>query len=70
MRDDDIDRMLSSEQDLIPSSGFVHSVMDAVQREATAPPILFRWKRALPGLAAAGLALAWVLVVLKAIFPK
>lgn len=62
MRDDDIDRILSKEQEIIPSSGFVGSVMDAMQREATAPPIMFPWKRALPGLTAAGLALVWVLV--------
>ena len=62
MRDDDIDRILSKEQEIIPSSGFVGSVMDAIQREATAPPIPFPWKRALPGLTAAGLALVWVLV--------
>lgn len=62
MKDDDIDRILSKEQEIIPSSGFLGSVMDAMQREATAPPIPFPWKRALPGLTAAGLALVWVLV--------
>jgi hypothetical protein len=34
---------------LIPSSGFAHSVMDAVHQQATAPPpIPFPWKRLLP----------------------
>ena len=37
--------------EIVPSSGFTASVMDAVMREATAPPpIPFPWKRALPGL--------------------
>jgi len=59
MRDDDLDRILSKEQEIIPSSGFVSSVMDAIQREEGAPPVIpFPWKRALPGLAAAGLAMA------------
>jgi len=63
MKREDFDRILSKEQEIAPSSGFVVSVMDAVQREAEAPPpIPFPWKRALPGLTAAGLALVWVFV--------
>lgn len=61
MRDDDINRILSKEQEIIPSSGFVGSVMDAIRREAAPPPIPFPWKRAMPGLSAAGFALVWVL---------
>jgi hypothetical protein len=39
----------SSIDHLIPSSGFAHSVMDAVHQQATAPPpIPFPWKRLLP----------------------
>ncbi len=68
MRDDDIDRILPKEQEILPSSGFVSSVMDAVQREAEAPPIPFPWKRALPGLTAAGLALVWVFVAVISLF--
>lgn len=68
MKDDDIDRILSKEQEIIPSSGFLGSVMDALQREATAPPIPFPWKRALPGLTAAGLALVSVLVATISLF--
>lgn len=68
MKDDDIDRILSKEQEIIPSSGFLGSVMDAMQREATAPPIPFPWKRALPGLIAAGLALVSVLVASISLF--
>jgi hypothetical protein len=63
MRPDDLDRILSEEQEFVPSSGFVASVMDAVRREAaTPPPIPFPWKRALPGLAVGVLALLAVLV--------
>jgi len=63
MRHDDLDRILSAEEEIIPSSGFVASVMEAVRYDAGAPPsIPFPWKRALPGLCAAGLALVWVCV--------
>jgi hypothetical protein len=48
---DDLDRMLSSDGDIVPSSGFANSVMDAVRREAAAPPAIpFPWKRVLPGV--------------------
>jgi len=64
MRQDDLDRILSTEQALLPSSGFLASVMDAVGTEAAAPPpIPFPWKRALPGLAVAALALLAALAV-------
>ncbi len=61
--DVEIDRVLSREDDILPSSGFAASVMDAVQREAaTPPPIPFPWKRAMPGLVVAVLTLILVLV--------
>ena len=54
MRDDDLDRILSKEETIAPSAGFVTSVMVAVRREnATPAPLSFPWKRALPGIAAA-----------------
>jgi hypothetical protein len=66
MNNDELDRILSqslAEEELVPSSGFVASVMDAVRREATEPPpIPFPWKRALAGMVAAGLTLVWLLV--------
>ena len=63
MNQDGFDRILS-EEEILPSSGFVASVMDAVRREATVPPpIPFPWKRALPGLAVAGLTLGLVLIL-------
>jgi hypothetical protein len=69
MRHDDLDRILSTEQEIIPSSGFVRSVMDAVRHDAAAPPpIPFPWRRALPGLCAAGLALVSAFIVGSALF--
>ncbi len=63
MRDADLDRILSKEEEILPSSGFAASVMEAVGREAAAPPpIPFPWKRALPGFCAAGLVLAFVIL--------
>ena len=62
--DDDLDRILSSEADIVPSSGFASSVMDAVRREASAPPAIpFPWARALAGLIAAGLTLLVAIVL-------
>lgn len=59
----EIDRILSREDEILPSSGFTVSVMDAVRREAVVPsPIAFPWKRALPGLIIGSVALAVVLV--------
>lgn len=63
----ELDRMLSRDDEILPSSGFALSVMDAVRREAAAPPpIPFPWKRALPGLVAAGVVLSLVLVAVVA----
>jgi hypothetical protein len=60
--EDEMNRILSREDEILPSSGFTVSVMDAVRREAAAPPpIPFPWKRALPGLAVGGLMLVLVL---------
>jgi hypothetical protein len=47
----DLDRILSQEDAILPSSGFTARVMDAVTEEASATvPIPFPWKRAVPGL--------------------
>jgi hypothetical protein len=57
-----LDRILSSEDQIVPSSGFAASVMDAVRQEAaTPPPIPFPWKRALPGLVLGVVALGGLL---------
>jgi hypothetical protein len=59
----EINSILSREDEILPSSGFTVSVMDAVRREAAAPPpIPFPWKRALPGLVVGAFAIALVLV--------
>lgn len=53
MNQEDLDRVLSSQGNIVPSSGFAVSVMKAVERAAaTPPPIPFPWKYALPGLTA------------------
>lgn len=63
MKPEEVDLFLSQKDEIIPSSGFVASVMDAVHREAvTPPPIPFPWRRALPGAVALVAALI-VLVV-------
>ena len=50
---DDLDRILSRQETIVPSSGFAARVMEAVEQEAVAPPpIPFPWRRALPGLVA------------------
>jgi hypothetical protein len=55
MTPDDLDRILSSEDFLEPSSGFGSNVMDAVRRQAAEPPPLrFPWGRFATGLAACG----------------
>lgn len=64
MRPEELDRLLSEEPDIVPSSGFVASVMEAVTAEATASPLRFPWKRAWP-LAAGFAALALWLAILQ-----
>jgi hypothetical protein len=61
--EDEMNRILSRDDEILPSSGFAASVMDAVRREAAAPPpIPFPWKRALPGVVVGGPVLAWILI--------
>ena len=63
MPNEEFERILSSEANLVPSSGFASAVMDAVRQEASAPPpIPFPWKRALPGIAAFAVALAYLFI--------
>jgi hypothetical protein len=60
---DELDRILSADQEILPSSGFTASVMEAVRREASAlPPIPFPWKRLLPALLAGAAVLTILLV--------
>ena len=59
MEYDELDRIMSEERTIVPSSGFTASVMAAVLRESSAAgPIAFPWRRVLPGLIASDLALA------------
>ncbi len=47
-----INRILTAEEELIPSSGFLAATMERVREEAAMPkPIPFPWLRALPGIA-------------------
>ena len=60
MNRDMIDNILASEEELVPSSGFMASVMESVREEAAAPePIPFPWKLALPGILLAAGVLGW-----------
>jgi hypothetical protein len=64
MKPEDVDRVLSEEADIVPSSGFVAAVMEAVTAEATAPPLTFPWKRAVPLVAAFPALLLWLAFML------
>jgi hypothetical protein len=58
-----IETALATEEDLLPSSGFLASVMDRVHDEARTPsPIPFPWKRAVPGAALAVGVFGWAAV--------
>ncbi len=60
MTDERMDEILGAEEELVPSSGFLSSVMERVRDEAAAPPpIPFPWKRALPGLVVAAAVFGW-----------
>jgi hypothetical protein len=57
---DKLDNILAGEQELIPSSGFLASVMERVTEEAAVPPpIPFPWKRFIPGMVLALGVLCW-----------
>ena len=48
---DPIDHILATDPPLVPTSGFLASVMETIQDEALKPaPIPFPWKRAVPGI--------------------
>lgn len=67
MESDDLKHIMS-EEEIMPSSGFVGSVMTAVHREAEEPrAIPFPWKQALPLFLAGGLALIALIVYASAI---
>jgi hypothetical protein len=56
----EIERILAAEEELVPSSGFLASVMQSVHEEAKMPPpIPFPWKRAVPGILLASGVFGW-----------
>jgi hypothetical protein len=62
---DKLDWILTSEEELVPSSGFVASVMERVREETAAPaPIPFPWKRLVPAMVMIVAALLWCAVKL------
>ncbi len=64
MYDDELDRILSGGENIVPSPGFVPKVMGVVRREASIPaPIPFPWHHAIPGLAIGAMALIAFLIV-------
>jgi len=60
VKPDDLDRALAGESDIVPSSGFVAAVMDAVIADATAPPLPFPWRRAWPFAAVFAALFVWL----------
>ena len=60
MKPEDLDRVLSEESEIVPSSGFVGAVMEKVTSEATAPPLPFPWTRAWPLAAGFAVLLLWL----------
>jgi hypothetical protein len=55
-----MDDILATEEELIPSSGFLAAVMESVREEAGTPaPIPFPWKRAVPGFVLAAGVFWW-----------
>jgi len=65
MKDETIDRILASEEALLPSSGFTAAVMDRIREEAAAPqPIPFPWRRVIPGIVLGCGGLGWGMVEL------
>jgi hypothetical protein len=60
MKDELLDRILATEEELVPSSGFAASVMERIREEAAAPqPIPFPWKQAVPGIVLAVGVFGW-----------
>jgi hypothetical protein len=60
MTSEEMDRVLSDEPDIVPSSGFVAAVMEVVTTEAVSPPLPFPWKRAWPLAAGFAALLMWM----------
>ena len=62
--DDNLNRILSTDEDVVPSSSFVGNVMAAVRRDTSArAPISFPWWRVVPGIAICAIALTVFFVI-------
>jgi hypothetical protein len=62
LNDDEIESILDGGDEILPSSGFAESVMEAVHRDViTLPPLAFPWRRAVPGIVAL-LAAFWMAI--------
>ena len=56
----EIGHILATEEELLPTSGFVSLVMDRVRQEAALPaPPPFPWMKAIPILVLAGAGIGW-----------
>jgi hypothetical protein len=57
---DKIEHILATDEEIVPSSGFVAAAMGRVRDEAAMPaPIPFPWKRTVPGMVLAAGVLGW-----------
>ena len=59
-----LDSILAAEEEILPSSGFLASVMESVTEAAEAeaaapPPIPFPWRRAIPAIVLATAVFGW-----------
>ena len=55
-----IDHILAADEPILPSSGFLASVMERVEEESRVlAPIPFPWKRAFPGIVLASSMFCW-----------
>jgi hypothetical protein len=70
MKHETIEAILATKDEMIPSSGFLASVMERVRDEAAAPPpIPFPWKRAVPGIVLVAGVFGWGAVELVRLAP-
>lgn len=60
MKEENLDRILAGDEEVVPSSGFAAAVMERVRDEAASPqPIPFPWKRMAPAIVLMLGALVW-----------
>jgi len=55
-----MDRVLATDEEIVPSSGFTAAAMERVRQAAATPaPIPFPWRRAIPGIVLAAGVFGW-----------